>query len=364
MSEFQVRFAGDGDIEGIVSVWNRALLFDPISEGRFAEVVLGDPDYWPDGGSGYSTDGSGSFADGGGSAGVVDGSERGGNGLAWSGDDSGQFGGSTKPLGDGSGLFVALRGERVVGFLRAVVRRYPNDRLGMEPELGWIPVFAVDPTEQRCGVGSDLLRAALRYFKELGRKRVWVCGTTTSAPGSIFAGVDVRNYPGGLKLLGKFGFEIDQYGFSMSRSAVDFDVEGFRQKAWEAGQEVAVGTPTLGQIHELLSFTARELPGAWCVACREKIRSGRMDELLIASIDDRIVGYCQWSGEHFGPFGVAPAARNCKVGAKLFVEAVSRIRQANGRHIWFNWADENAKRFYERFGFAVTRKFAVMCKDL
>ncbi len=334
MSEFQVRFAGDGDVEGIVSVWNRALLLDPISEGRFTQVVLGDPDYWPAGVLGHSADGAGRSGDG-----------------------------SELP-GDGSGMFVALRGDRVVGFLRAVVRRYPNDRLGMEPELGWIPVFAVDPAEQRCGVGSDLLGAALRYFKELDRKRVWVCGTTTSAPGSIFAGVDMQNYPGGMKLLSKFGFEIDQYGFSMSRSAVDFDVAGYREKAWETGRKVVVGTPTLGQIHELLSFTARELPGSWCVACREKIRSGRTDELLIASIDGRIVGYCQWSGEHFGPFGVAPAARNCRVGAKLFVEAVNCIRQANGRHIWFNWADENAKRFYTRFGFEVTRKFAVMCKDL
>ena len=85
---------------------------------------------------------------------------------------------------------------------------------------------------------------------------------------------------------------------------------------------------------------------------------------LIAILEGKIVGYCQWEGEHFGPFGVAEAARNKKVGAKLFTEAVKRIRQADGRTVWFNWADEDAARFYKRFGLGVTRSFAIMRKDL
>jgi mycothiol synthase len=97
---------------------------------------------------------------------------------------------------------------------------------------------------------------------------------------------------------------------------------------------------------------------------RIKVNSGTLDEILIALLNGKIIGYCQWEGEHFGPFGVSEKARNKRVGAKLFTEAVRRIRQAEGRTVWFNWADENAARFYGRHGLKETRKFAILRKDL
>jgi mycothiol synthase len=86
--------------------------------------------------------------------------------------------------------------------------------------------------------------------------------------------------------------------------------------------------------------------------------------VLIAVVNGTVVGYCQWEGEHFGPFGVRADIRGKKIGAKLFVEAVRRIKAADGRTVWFNWADEDAARFYERFGLHVTRKFAIMKRIL
>ncbi len=266
--------------------------------------------------------------------------------------------------GDESGFFVAERGGRIVGFARAIIRRWPNDTLGLEPSDGWIPYLAVDPTVQRSGVGRRLLGTVLQYFIEHNRLRVWVCGTTTSAPGSIVPGVDRAAYPRALSLLRAAGFIATQSAFSMARCATDFDVQDYHRKAWDTGRNVEITDVSASDAHELLGFVAAELPGAWCLACRGKIQEGRLDEMLLARTGGAIVGYCQWSGEHFGPFGVAPASRNLRVGAKLFVEAMRRIREANGRHVWFNWADENAKRFYDRFGFAVTREFCVLRKDL
>jgi ribosomal protein S18 acetylase RimI-like enzyme len=56
--------------------------------------------------------------------------------------------------------------------------------------------------------------------------------------------------------------------------------------------------------------------------------------------------------------------RGKKLGAKLFCEAVRRIKAADGRTVWFNWADEGPARFYERHGLRITRRFAIMRKDL
>jgi hypothetical protein len=56
--------------------------------------------------------------------------------------------------------------------------------------------------------------------------------------------------------------------------------------------------------------------------------------------------------------------RGKRIGAKIFVEAVRRIKEADGRTVWFNWADEDAARFYKRYGLEETRKFAILRHDI
>jgi GNAT superfamily N-acetyltransferase len=314
MSPITIRTMRGHDISGVLSVWNRALTRDFMSEDRFVRIIMADSDYRP---------------------------------------------------GDDSGFFVAVtRSDQPVGFMRAIIRHWPNDRLGLESEDGWIPYMAVDPSHQRRGIGAALLGAALDYFARHGRQRVWVCGTPTSAPGSTVPGVDVKAYPAALTLFEKAGFVVDQHGFSMARSITDFDDQGYRRSAWRSHPEVEIHPLTPHDVQAFLVFLAESLPGAWAIAGRSKVGSGALHEVLIATWNDRITGYCQWTGEHFGPFGVAPEARNKQVGAKLFTEAIGRIREAGRRRVWFNWADENAKRFYDRFGLHVTRRFAVLRKDL
>ena len=313
MSETRIRTLRGPDLPAVLSIWNRALVRDPMTEGRFVRGILADPDYWP---------------------------------------------------GDDSGLFVATRQDKVVGFLRAIVRRTPNDRAGLEPELGWIPVVAVDPAHQRAGVGMALMEAALAWFRRHGRKRIWVCGNSGSAPGYIFPGVDKDVYPAGMALFAKAGFRMDRSSVAMAREVITFDVEAFRREAWSAGADVQVTTLDPQLVQDFIAFLADAFPGDWNTAARAKIKAGLLHEILIAIENERIVGYCQWEGEHFGPFGVRPEARNRKVGAKLFVEAVQKIREADGRTVWFNWAEEDAARFYRRFGMTATRRYAIFDKVL
>ncbi len=301
------------DLEPVVTIWNRTLRRDPITAGRFVSWLVGDPDYWP---------------------------------------------------GPDSGFFVATDRDGPIGFLRAIVRRCPNDRVGLEPEDGWLTVMAVDPVQQHQGVGTALLEAGLAHLQKAGRRRAWVCGNTGSAPGYVFPGVDKDAYAGALALLTKHGFVVDHEPVAMSGDVVDFDVAGLHQQAWETSRDTEVSTLTPERAHDFMMFLAEAFPGDWNIAARMKIKAGDFDRVLIATVGDKIVGYCQWEGEHFGPFGVATEARNKKIGAKLFVEAVQRIRAADGRTVWFNWADEGAARFYQRFGLRVTRRFVILRRDL
>jgi mycothiol synthase len=313
MNETRIGTLQGPDLPAVLSIWNRTLVRDPMTEGRFVRGILADPDYWP---------------------------------------------------GDDSGFFVASRSGKMVGFLRAIIRRVPNDRVGLEPEIGWIPVVAVDPEYQRAGVGMMLMEAALAYFRRHGRQRIWVCGNSGSAPGYIFPGVDKDMYPAGLALFAKAGFRIDRSSEAMAREVIAFDVEAYRREAWSAGADVRVTTLDPQGVQDFLVFLADAFPGDWNTAARAKIKAGLLHEILIAIEAERIVGYCQWEGEHFGPFGVRAEARNRKVGAKLFVEAVQRIREADGRTVWFNWAEEDSARFYRRFGLTTTRCYAVLDKVL
>jgi GNAT superfamily N-acetyltransferase len=309
----EIRTLQGSDLNAVVSIWNRALTRDPITMGRFISNVLGDPDYWP---------------------------------------------------GENSGFFVAVHDGAPVGFLRAIVRRMNNDRMGIEPGLGWIPVVAVDPEHQRKGAGTALMNVALDWFRRHQRKRIWVCGNSGSAPGYTFPGVDMDAYPGGLTLFRKAGFAIDRESEGMSREAVHFDVQTYRRDAWAVGGDVKVETLSPERTADFIDFLADAFPGDWNTAARAKIRAGLLHEVLIAIADGRVVGYCQWEGEHFGPFGVREEYRNRRVGAKLFVEAVQRIREADGRTVWFNWAETDAARFYRRFGLQATRRFAIFVKEM
>jgi GNAT superfamily N-acetyltransferase len=150
----------------------------------------------------------------------------------------------------------------------------------------------------------------------------------------------------------------------MSRETVDFDVDKLHADAWASGGDLIVETLAPKRVQDFIVFMAEAFPGDWNIAARHHIRAGRLGDILIARRGDAVLGYCQWDGEHFGPFGVRPAERGARIGAKLFVEAVRRIRESDGRAVWFNWADPDAARFYERFGLKPTRRFAILRMDL
>ena len=308
-----IRTMAGTDIRTIVALWNKSLPRDPINVSRFINTILVDVNYDPV---------------------------------------------------SGEGCYVATQDNQIVGFIRAVIRRMPNDGLGLEEGDGWISVLFVDPNHQQRGLGSALLQKAEEFLIKRKRKRVWVCGNTGSAPGYIFPGVDRGAYAAALEFFKKHGYLIDHEPVAMSRSVVDFDEKKYLEEVYTAGGEVAIEELLPEKVQPFLSFLAEYFKGDWNAAARQKLRTGRLHEVLIAWMDNQVVGYCQWQGEHFGPFGVRADIRGKKIGAKLFFEAVMRIRQADGRNVWFNWADEEAARFYKRFGLQETRKFAILKKEL
>jgi GNAT superfamily N-acetyltransferase len=303
------------DVGAVVDLWNRTLVQDTTTEARFALWLFADPDHDPVSGEG-----------------------------AWIAESDGQ------PL----------------GFIRALKRTFPNDLMGAEEDDAWIPAVFVAPERQRRGIGTGLLEGALESVANRGAKRVWVCGNTGSAPGYVFPGVDKDAYAAGLAFFLKSGFVVDHEPVAMAGSLIDLDHERLHAEAWAQGttQDVRVEPLRPDTVQPFLGFLRRSFPGDWNTAARGSLRSGGLGRVLLAWLGDEVVGYCQWEGEHFGPFGVRTDVRGKRLGAKLFVEAMRRIKGEDGRSVWFNWADEDAARFYRRFGLRETRRFAILRRDL
>ena len=275
---YNIRDFKSEDVPSLVNVWNAALTRDPITETRFVSWLLGDPNHYP-----Y---------------------------LATTAEQSPE-----------TGFFVAtdVSNGAVVGFVRSTLRRVPNETLGLEPDHGYIPVIAVAPEHQRRGAGTLLLRAAMDFLLRRGVSRIYVCGKTGSAPGYVFPGVDTDNYVGALRLFEKLGFVADHPAVGMLGVLNMMDVPALRKRVDgdERCKDVVVRPLCAGEVFAFLDFLRTEFPGDWNTAARAKVAAGRIDEVLVALLAGKIVGYCQWEGEHFGPFGVAHELRNKGIGAKV-----------------------------------------------
>src|SRR5262249_60689793 len=101
----------------------------------------------------------------------------------------------------------------------------------------------------------------------------------------------------------------------------------------------------------LLQCVARPLPGDWRPVSRERRQAGGgWAEILTAGREGEVVGFCQYDGERFGPFGVADTERGQRLGTVLFYRGVERMKAKGRRHLWLAWSGGAAQRFYERHG--------------
>ncbi|MBM3473624.1 MAG: GNAT family N-acetyltransferase [Armatimonadetes bacterium] len=327
-----VRSYRHSDEASLVALWNAALLCDPIEVPTFRRKVLLDPNF------------------------------------------------------DREWLLVAETEGGLAGFCLCLRRRVPMGSGGLEPERGWITAYGVAPECRRQGVGSALLDRALDLLRSAGRREVLVAPYT---PNYFVPGVDEAHYAEGLAFLRMRGFEVTSRPLSMDANIVLFDYAPYqpREEALRAqgievralrGDELplllafleAHASPDwLREARELLIDTTRGLASLEQITVAVRGTGGSPVSEATASRASRacheVVGYCQFRGEHFGPFGVREDLRGQGVGTVLLAKCLQTMREHGLHNAWVLWtSDENADRVYSRFGFRETRRFAVLRYDL
>jgi GNAT superfamily N-acetyltransferase len=88
------------------------------------------------------------------------------------------------------------------------------------------------------------------------------------------------------------------------------------------------------------------------------------DQITIAIHKEEVVGYCQFEGSHFGPFGVSEKYQGKGIGTILLGETLKKMRMYGHHDAWVLWTDDLAAKVYSKFGFKETRRFVTLKKEL
>lgn len=316
----QIDHYRDADEAAVLSLWNSALPLDPIDQNTFRRKVLLDPNF------------------------------------------------------DSSSLLVAKSGSKFIGFGLCLVRHVPMEGVGMEEDIGWITAFAVHPSSRNKGVGGKLLETTLAHFAEAGRSTVQIAPYT---PNYFVPGVDVELYADGIKFLEKHGFETISRPLSMDASLLKFSYSNSclqrEEELLNQGISIRFLQPT--ECSAFMAFMCSHMPGDWARQAREALIDAtkeftNFDRFIVAALNsnknngNHYVGYSQFEGEHFGPFGVLDCYQGKNIGTVLLGRALEAMRQQGSHNAWVLWTNDKTARLYERFGFTESRRFAIMEKKI
>lgn len=298
------------DFEGVINLWNKCLSRDSISKDAFQEKVLADSNFEPE------------------------------------------------------GCFIAEDEGELLGFMLGIVRKFPLENIGLQLEIGWITVFFVDPEFRRQKIGERLLEKVMDYFKGNQRSKIYV---SSYVPNYFFPGVDVDKYQGAYQFLKVNGFIESSKVIGMGNELQDMIMPEKIEEKIEILHSKGIYIQDFEKkyTYSLLNFLRGEFPGDWAAAIVDKIKRETDDEIIIAVKNNEVLGYCQFEGSHFGPFGVSEKLRGEGIGSILFWKVVEKMKEAGKHFIWLAWTGGNAARFYrEKANLHKTREHAIMMKEI
>jgi GNAT superfamily N-acetyltransferase len=314
LNSIAIRCYEPNDLRQVVELLNRCLTKDPLTSATFQRKVLLDPNFDP------------------------------------------------------NGALLAVDGDRTVGFVLGLVRKYRLEDAPPDFDRSWITLIAVDAEYQRQGIGTKLVNHVEDWFRSGGCKTTFV---SSYAPNYFIPGVDVDAYSGALAFFKSLGYTEVYRPLAMDANLVHLTTPD-----WVLEKEAQLrGTVTIEPfrpelILPLLEWMKAEFAGDWQRFAREamtKITTGEFqpDNVWIAHENGRVVGYCQHDNfGRFGPFGVSASERGRGIGAILLFRCLHAMRAKGLHNAWFLWTDDKVARLYAQAGFTESRRFALLKKEL
>jgi GNAT superfamily N-acetyltransferase len=303
----------EDDLHDVIRAWNAALPHDQVSEERFRQVMLEDPNYEPE------------------------------------------------------SILVARGNDgSVVGLSACVARRTVKgkDGRGCEGEFrrGFLKGIFVAESEAEEAAADVLLGAAESYCRGAGKEELRV---TEYAGPYLWPGIDVR-YERQREILAKHGYRDVR---TIEDVAVDLRDPGLRGRAERARAMLSAELEMLDWEPELLPAMQRFVVEGeelqWFPPGWESGLSQPRENVLILKKRREILGWAQYSPgpprAGFGPILVLERARGRGYGSLLLLECMVRAREKGAEYMEAGWANTG---FYTANGWDIVRRYAVLTKDL
>ena len=270
-------------------------------------------------------------------------------------------------------FLVAREEARIVGFALGIcgegfcyqAKQVPPEQMG---STAWILALAVVGEYRGRGVGSALMRELEGRFRAAGKREIWIASYPTAY---LVPGVDGTAYAEGLAFLQGKGYRVAYTALAMDATLWPpaFPEDAIQKERDLAARGIAFYTYASRWLSAFRAFLRQEVPWDWeWLALRNlaRVHEGTfaLEQIHLAIHEGRVVGYCQYEGAHFGPFGVAEGFQGKGIGTVLLTHALASMVERDLHHAWVLWTGERAARLYARFGFRVSRRFAVLYKEV
>ena len=298
-----------------VDLWNRCCTFDPIDIKKFRKQALFDDNFDPE--------------------------------LAW----------------------VALDGDKEVGFIYGTKRKFPYLERGLEPERGWINVIYVDPDYREQGIGQKLYDLCERSLVNLGCKNLTV---GAYSPNYFFWGIDPDHYGRAVTFFENNGYTNIGEHYSMGKDLHGYQIpaEVLKKKEEAGAQGYCFRIFDYADSLELLEFLKREFGGGWKRNALQAMQRNEAEDLILVVTDPqgRICGFCMRAIDgnpmRFGPIGVNKNLRNLGIGTILLDMQCYEMAKRGIYRMYFVTTEENGRRYYERNGLSVIRRTVEYRKEI
>lgn len=270
---------------------------------------------------------------------------------------------------DPATFILAREGANVIGFVLGFhAKQMPLGDADPDGTRSWIVGLGVDEKSDLKLVGEGLLKAIEGVFVSLKKKETYV---SSYPPAYITPGIDKKAYASTLDLFRRQGYAETKEALSMDAPIVLFEVPTttVQKESALAGEGIAFRTYRDADLMRFLDFLERHMPSDWVRVERRNLQSiptGQFsrDQITVVTKGEEIIGYCQFEGSHFGPFGVSAAYQGRGIGTVLLARTLERMRHMGYHNAWVMWTDEAAAKVYGKFGFTVTRRFAILRREL
>ncbi|MBI5052723.1 MAG: GNAT family N-acetyltransferase [Chloroflexi bacterium] len=255
---------------------------------------------------------------------------------------------------------VMMKDDRVIGFVLA-------SALGMT-KIGFVDAIAVQPLEQRKGIGSQLIAWAQEWLKAQGCERIRIGGS-------------IRPFVAGLPTELKTESFFEKQSFK--RISTDWDVACKLRETKGRGEikemRKMIGAASDEDVSAMREFFGRAFPGRWQYEFEEFMRDGgRISDYLILKIENKVEGFIQLSFEEgsyrpinrfymsrlphpwgqAGPLGVSKEVRGKGYGAAIIDAGLRHLKDRGVDGCVIDWT--SLTDLYGKFGFEKYREYAVM----